>query len=661
MPSPISGLPAFRQPGLAPVRKPAPCGKAPLMSLARLVPAMLLLLPGPLLAIDSSNAPQAYRLPAQVISSRQSPSEPTSAAATVFTRDDIERLQVQSVSELLNRVPGVVMAQAGGRGALSGAFIRGANPGQTLVLVDGVRVSAAASGLARLELLDPGRIERIEVIRGPLASQYGADAIGGLIRITTRRGEAGLQPRLRLAVGNRGTFERELGLSGGDGQTRFDLGASQVESQGFDRSSDDRGRDADHDGFRRRALGLTLEHRFSDSLQAGLNLLDQRGESELDDVYSFRPGDLHERFSVSSLAAHLEARPSDAWTSRIEVGHFENRIENRDDYNAFNNYSFDTYRDSLAWFNTLRLDARRQLLLGAEWYEERLHSELDYDESRRWNRAAFVRHSYRGEGFGAEAGLRHDDNQRFGSEESWSAALTLDVARATKLVLSYAEGFHAPSFSELYFPPTPIHGGNPELEPERSKSYEIQLRGEHRKTHWSLSAYRTEVDDLIVETSRAGSLFSRPENIDRARLQGLELALSRDVFGWQTALAASLVDPRDRDSGHTLPRRARRNLSLDLDRRFGAFSAGLGWQAVSSRYEDEGNEHEIPGYALLGVRGSWQMSDALKWQVKIDNLLDKDYSQVLYSRPDTPFYTSVGLHEYQQEGRSALLSLTWTP
>lgn len=632
------------------------------MTPARLALAALLL-PAPLLAADSSDAPPAYRLPAQAVTSRKASTsvEPPSAAATVFERDDIERLQVQSVSELLNRVPGVVMAQAGGRGALSGAFIRGANPGQTLVLVDGVRVNAAASGLARLEFLDPRRIERIEVIRGPLASQYGADAIGGLIRITTRRGEAGLQPRLRLAVGNRGTFERELGLSGGDGRTRFDFGASQAESQGFDRSSDNRGRDADHDGFRRRALDLTLEHRFTDSLQAGLNLLDQRGESELDDVYSFRPGDLYERFSVSSLAAHLEARINEDWTSRVEAGHFENRSENRDDYNAFNNYSFDTYRDSLAWFNTLRLDARRQLLLGAEWYEERLHSEFDYDESRRWNRAAFVRHSYRGEGFGAEFGLRHDDNQRFGSEESWSAALTLDVARATELVLSYAEGFHAPSFSELYFPPTPIHGGNPALEPERSKSYEIQLRGEHRKTHWSLSAYRTEVDDLIVETRRGSSLFSRPENIDRARLQGLELALSRTVLGWQAALAASLVDPRDRDSGHTLPRRARRNLSLDLDRRFGALSAGLGWQAVSSRYDDEGNEHEIPGYALLGLRGSWQMSDALMWQVKIDNLLDKEYSQVLYSRPNTPFYTSVGLHEYQQEGRSALLSLTWTP
>jgi vitamin B12 transporter len=632
------------------------------MTASRLALAALLL-PAPLLAADPADTPPAYRLPTQTVTSPQSAdfAELANAAATVFERDDIERLQVQSVPELLNRVPGVVMSQAGGRGALSGAFIRGATPTQTLVLVDGVRINAAVSGLARLEFLDPGRIERIEVIRGPQASQYGADAIGGLIRITTRRGESGLQPRLRLAAGNRGSFERELGLSGGDGRTRFDLGASQAESQGFDRSSDDRGRDADHDGFRRQALDLTLEHRFTDRLQAGLNLLDQRGESELDDVHRFSPGDPYERFAVSSLAAHLEARPTDAWTSRVEAGHSENKSENRDDHNAANNYSFNTYRDSLTWFNTLRLDERRQLLLGAEWYEERLNSDTDYAESRRWNRAAFVRHSYRGEGFSAEVGLRHDDNQRFGSEDSWSAALSLKVAAATELTLSYAEGFHAPSFGLLYYRRTPLYGGNPDLSPERSKSYEIALRGEHLQTRWSLSAYRTEVDDLIVIASRPDSFFTRPENIDRARLQGLELALSRDLLGWQATLAASLVDPRDRDSGHTLPLRARRNLSLDLDRRFGAFSAGLGWQAVSSRYDDDTNDHQIPGYALLGLRGSWQMTPALKWQAKIDNLLDKDYSQALYDRPNNPLYTSVGQHEYRQDGRSALLSLTWTP
>ncbi|AYC31440.1 TonB-dependent receptor [Pseudomonas cavernae] len=607
--------------------------------------------------------PDALKTPALVITSGREvePRAQATAATTVFTRKDIERLQARSVPELLARVPGVSIAQNGGRGGLTSVFLRGANANQTLVLVDGVRLNAAASGLARLEFLGPDQIERVEVLRGSRSSLYGADAIGGVIQIFTRRGEAGLQPRLRLGAGSQQTFERSLGLSGGDHQTRFDLGASLDESEGFDRTSDNRGRDADHDGLRRKAVNLSLEHRFSDSLKAGLNVIDQRGETEYDDAFSFDPGNPSERFSLSSVASHLDAQFSELWTSRLELGHVEDKSDNHDDFNVFNNFQFNTYRDSLGWLNTLQLTDSQQLLLGADWYEDRLNSDSEFSQTERWNQAAYVQHRYQGNGFATELGLRHDDNEQFGSENTWNAALSFDLGQSSELIFSYAEGFHAPTFNDLYFPADQFFSGNPNLDPERSKSYEVQLRGEQLDTHWSLAAYRTDVDDLIAVVSDPVTFFSQPQNINRARLQGLELELSREVLGWQAALAAGILDPRDRDSGHTLPRRAKRTLSLDLDRQFGAFGVGLGWQAVSSRFDDAANRTEIGGYGVLGLRGSWKMNDELEWQAKVDNLLDKEYALVDYSRPNDPFFTSASTHGYRQEGRNALLSLTWTP
>ncbi|SFP67136.1 vitamin B12 transporter [Ectopseudomonas composti] len=589
------------------------------------------------------------------------PQAQATAATTVFERDDIERLQVSSVPDLLSRVPGVSIVQNGGRGSLTSLLLRGANANQTLVLVDGVRLNAAASGLARLEFLSPDQIERIEVVRGARSALYGSDAIGGVVQIFTRRGEDGLQPRLRLAAGSQQTFERSLGLSGGDQRTRFDLGASLVERAGFDRSQDGRGYDNDHDGIRRKAFNLSLEHHFSDRLKGGLSLLEQRGESEYDDLFSFDPGNPSERFSVSSIAGHLEAQLADGWSSRLELGHSEDKSENRDPLNADNNYVYNTYRDSAGWINTLRLGDAHQLLLGLDWYEDRLGSDSDFSRSERWNRAAFVQHRYRGNGFATELGLRHDDNQQFGSENTWNAALSLDLAERLELVLSYGEGFHAPTFNDLYFPTSSFYGGNPDLAPERSKTYEAQLRGDHMDTRWSLSAYRTEVEDLITVVSDPVTFFSTPMNVNKARLQGLELSVERELLGWQATLGASLLDPRDRNSGHVLPRRAKRSLSLDLDRQFGAFAAGMTWQALSGRYDDAANNREIAGYGLLGARVSWQMDEELLWQVKVDNLLDKDYSQALYSRPDDPFFSSVSYYGYREEGRSALLSLTWTP
>ncbi|MEO9335264.1 TonB-dependent receptor domain-containing protein [Ectopseudomonas guguanensis] len=589
------------------------------------------------------------------------PQAQATAATTVFERDDIERLQASSVPDLLSRVPGVSIVQNGGRGSLTSLFLRGANANQTLVLVDGVRLNAAASGLARLEFLSPEQIERIEVVRGPRSALYGADAIGGVIQIFTRQGKAGLQPRLRLAAGSQQSFERSLGLSGGDQHTRFDLGASLAERAGFDRSQDARGNDGDHDGLRRKSFNLSLEHRFSERLKGGLSLVDQRGESEYDELFSFEPGNPSERFSVSTAAAHLEAQLAERWSSRLELGHSEDKSDNRDPLNADNNYSFNTYRDSAAWLNTLHLDEANQLLLGLDWFEDRLSTDSDFSQSERWNQAAFVQHRHRGDGFATELGLRHDKNEQFGSENTWNAALSLDLAERLELLLSYGEGFHAPTFNDLYYPTSAFYGGNPNLAPERSKTYEAQLRGDHLSTRWSLSAYRTEVEDLITVVSDPVTFFSTPMNVNQARLQGLELSLEREVLGWQAVLGASLLDPRDRDSGHTLPRRAKRSLSLDLDRQFGAFAAGITWQAFSGRYDDAANTREIAGYGLLGARASWRMSDELLWQIKVDNILDKDYSQALYSRPNDPFFSSVNYYGYREEGRSALLSLSWTP
>ncbi len=135
----------------------------------------------------------------------------------MFTRADIERLQPSSVAELLDRVPGVQMTQSGGRGSLTDLYIRGTKSSQSVVLIDGVRINGADSGSAALEALAVDQIERIEVLRGARSAIYGADAIGGVVQIFTRRGEGeGLRGRLHLGYGTEQTWERSSAL--GDGR-----------------------------------------------------------------------------------------------------------------------------------------------------------------------------------------------------------------------------------------------------------------------------------------------------------------------------------------------------------------------------------------------------------------------------------------------------------
>jgi len=615
------------------------------MKLSRLALAIALA-PGLALASEPTDFDQQLKLPALVVTSGRQVEQraEASAAVSVFTREDIERLQPSSVAELLKRVPGVQIGQTGGRGSTTGIYLRGTKTAQTLVLVDGQRINGADNGSAALQHLSVDQIERIEVSRGANSVNYGADAIGGVIQIFTRRASGeGLHPRLRLGYGSRGTWERSLGLSGGHDRTRFSLNASSEETNGINRTDHKQGPDSDHDAYRNNALSLSLSHSFDENIKAGLTVLDQRGETEYDG-FSLA----YDEFQLSNYSGFIDAQINAAWESRIELGHTESRMRNRyDDSNSAS--AFSTYRDSAAWLNTLTFGGGHSMLAGADWYEDKLHSSDNslwspgpFAEDSRWNQAVFVQHRYQGEHFSTELGLRHDKNQQYGNENTWRGALTLPVNAANQLILSYSEGFRAPSFVDLYYPGY----DNPNLKPENSKSYEAQWRSQLAKaTRFEASLYRTDLEDAIALDSTW-----TPQNVAKARINGFEASLQQELFGWQGALSLSLIDPRDRYTGHTLERRARRTLSLDLDRTFGAFSIGAGWLAVSSAYHDAQNDIAIPGYGVLGLRSSWQVTQDVMLGLKVDNILDKTY------------YNSLAWGgKYQEEGRTALVSMTWTP
>ena len=615
----------------------------------------LLLLPCADLLADTRD--QALKLSDVIISANRQVQarNDSSAANTVFTRADIDRLQPTSVTDLLSRVPGVQVAPTGGRGSLPGIFIRGTKSAQSLVLVDGQRIANTTSGDSGLQYLNVDQIERVEVLRGSRSVIYGSDGIGGVIQVFTRRNaEQGLQPRLKLGFGSNQTWERSLGLSGGDEHTRFNLGASLDETAGINASHASFPSDGDHDAYRNQSISLNLRHSFSDELEVGFNLLDNRGKSEYDNSFG-RYDSVTEQsvgqkpytdYTVSSASGYIDAKLNETWQSRLELGHSENRDTKRDtlsdDYSAFN-----TYRDSVNWQNDLTLNEQNNLIIGGDWYEDRFHGSTTFTENSRWNRAAFVQHRFHSEWFSTELGLRRDQNQQFGGQNSWSGTLTVPVNPDNDLLLSYSEGFRAPTFNDLYYPDTQY--SNPNLQPETSKSYELQWRSQLTdSTRLEASLYRTDLSDAIILDA------GKPQNVASARINGFEAALKQEVFGWQGNLGLSLIDPRDRDSGHTLARRARRTLNLDLDRQFDKLGVGASWQAISSSYDDEANRNRLGGYALLGLRSSWALNREVSLSLKVDNVLDKSYARAKYS------YLGEA-QNYREEGRVWMVGLTWTP
>ena len=110
--------------------------------------------------------------------------------------------------------------------------------------------------------------------------------------------------------------------------------------------------------------------------------------------------------------------------------------------------------------------------------------------------------------------------------------------------------------------------------------------------------------------------------------------------------------------GHTLARRARRTLNLDLDRQFDQLSLGASWQAISSSYDAEDNKNRLAGYYLVGLRSGWALSREVALSLKVDNLLDRRYTRAWYSYDDPNFENN---QPYREEGRTWMLGVTWTP
>lgn len=604
-------------------------------------------------AESSLDYEQALKLPNTVVTASRTAqdSKETTAAVTVFTRDDIERLQPVNVADLLSRVPGVQIVQSGGRGSSTSVMIRGTSNAQSLVLVDGVRVGSASAGGASLQHLNLEQIERIEVLRGARSAVYGSDAIGGVIQIFTRRGSEGLQGRVRVAAGNKGLWERSLGLSGGDQQTTFNLSASLDEMSGFDRTHKSFDSDADHDAYRNKAFSFSLAHAFTDRVKAGVNVLEQRGKTEFDNPENWKASREYADFTVTTVSSFLDMNLTEQLSTRLELGYSEDKQEN---YNKLetnrDNGSFNTYRKSAVWTNNLSLSEQHELLFGAEYVKDSLRANSQYapvpytnpfTQTSRWNQAAFIQHNYRGELFSTELGLRHDKNQQFGNKNTWNAALSLPVNERSDLILAYSEGFRAPTFNDLYYPGF----GNINLRPEKSKSYELQYRSEITSDlKLETSLYRTEVKDLI----------QLAKNVNKARINGFEASLLHKIYDLDGSLNISIIDPRDRKSGHQLARLAKRTLSYDLDKQLGAFGMGATWKLASSSYNKVDNARAIAGYGTLDLRGSWQANDELGFDLRLGNIFDKSYTRALYDYQR-------GSYGYREDPFTIRLGLSWTP
>lgn len=545
----------------------------------------------------------------------------TLAPTTVITELDIEESLAQDLYELLGQVPSADLSRTGGRGARTSLRLRGTESDHVLVLIDGVRSGSVSDGATALELIPLDQIERVEIVRGPRSSLYGAEAIGGVIQVFTKKGGEEFEPFITLGAGSDDTRELQTGLRGAWNQTRFSFSASHNDTQGIDGTATSGDSNDDEDAYRETSVSLQLNHSFNGGGQVDITWLRNEGEKEFDQ--SFGGGDVYTVFDAETLSGQLSMPFTEYWRSALRVSRF---IDEQKTFSAFPSV-FDTERDAATWQNDIRLGADRLLTLGLDYYNDQLSGTSTFVADERDNKAAFVQLQSPVASYDLVASLRQDDNESYGNKVTGNLSVGTDLGDKYRLIASYGTAIKNPTFNDLYFPFTDFgfgftFEGNPDLEPEESESVELELRGKLPVGQWAVNLYHTEIDNLIALTA------TTVENLNRARIDGFEASFDTTFGGWQFSSAISITDPRNVATDKILNRRARRSLFVDMSRRFGNWQLGASWKTQSARYDDSDNEMRLAGYGLVNLHGSYNFSPRLKLALKLDNIFEKDYTLI---------------------------------
>lgn len=490
-----------------------------------------------------------------VVTATAAPAEEASigAATTVITRQDIERRGYRLVTDALRAVPGLDVAQSGADGALTSVFLRGANSTGALLLVDGVRMNYPSFGGYDFSSLTTENVERIEIVRGPFSALYGSDALGGVIQIFTRSGAGlkGISGRASGEAGNVGRREGDVSAAYGNGvfgvsvtgrdarqdndransdwrqksgSARVDWSPAEHTRMGFEASivDGDAGTPGPVGGETPKARSTWQEERFA--LPVSFRPAEGHEATVLVDTVRSNPTYANPDFGyASSTVLHsYQGRVADTWTAGASrftgfVSYDRGKVDDADNFGT-----------NLAGSHTTIWGA------GAE-------------EMLRIGRAWIV-----------TAGLRYDRHSQFGAAWSPRASLVWNSADALwKVRASGGSAFRAPTVGELYYP----FGGNPDLKPERSRSYEA---GVERTTgggtgRIEVTLFWNEFRDLIVYDFAT----NQDKNVQNARTRGVEAAFRQDLSSSVAVdVGYTWLDARDLGRDAPLIRRPRHRAFL---------------------------------------------------------------------------------------------------
>ena len=574
------------------------------------------------------------------------PQERLGAAVTVLTDEEIQARNFATIEDALRHVPGVDVQRSGGLGKTVALRIRGAGTQQVQVMIDGLRVKSPTLGQPELTDISLDAIDRIEIVRGPQSTLHGADAIGGVVNIITKKGQGPPSGAVRLEGGSFETYREQATLSGSWKRFSYMVSGSHYDTRGYLKNDD-----ATQSAFAGRfdydfpwRGSLTLTGRYSKTLtdlpvfSTNPTVFDPNGQQQ------------SETWLYNLTYAQ---KITDWWDTRVRYGQWlnNNGFQNPDPPGGFTIVSqINTRRQEAEWVNTFQLGPWDTLTVGWEHRHE-------YGKNRGTFRenisvmSAFAQNELRlFDRVILGGGVRYEDNDTFGSALTGRASIAVLIRETgTKLRAAWGEGFRAPTINDLFFPGF----GNPDLQPERSESWEagVDQRLWDNRIRFGITYFHNDFTQLIEFVPQPGFIFL-PQNVGRATTEGVELYSELVPVDWLSIYANyTFTDSEDAATRKPLRRVPRHRWATGAGVTWDRLSVFADAYLVTRQFETAfaaTGKNFNDGYFRIDLGGSYKiwgrawLMERIDLIARFNNITDERYEEV-QGFPAPPFHALVGV------------------
>ncbi len=603
----------------------------------------------------------------------ESPIREFGGSVSVIPESRIVNSEQPFIKDLLTTVPGVDVVQNGGPGRVSSVFLRGQSGRATKVFLDGIPLNDPSSPTRAFDFgnFSALEIERIEVLRGPQSVLYGADAVGGVVNITSKRGQGPLAVSFTNYAGTYDTYNSQLNLSGGTSEYYYSFGVAQFLQNDFNSANTMYGRDFNQlsNPFHQTTMGTRFGWTPSKFFDVDVVLRYIQSDTSLDSFN--RPFDFNDPENIPNSLVSDDAFAHNATTqyfgrigARLELldGLVEQRV-------AFNRASTRRYfidpnsfapearvTDGLThkfeYLTNLKFSENHKLTFGYDYLHEDAQTPtsdpMALRRSYNLNDNALYIQDHIGlfDRWYTTAGIRRDDYSQAGAATTYRIASIVHIDEIEAAVHgSYGTGFLAPSLSELFAFNPPFDIGNANLRPERARGFEygFQKTFLDRKLFFDITYFRIDSEDrfgyVFDFANFGGANLPTNYNISRAHSSGFEVITSVQLME-QTRLDVNYTNTStlDHDKNFYLPRIPQNKVSATLNQGFAAGRGNVYAQMlwVDTRYDPAAPAavRRMDPYMVVNTAAWFDVLPRVRLFGRIDNLFDRPYEELVgYNTP----------------------------